>query len=352
MAAAPARAQVHDLWPRILLSPVLGVGIASLSGLTDHGEDPAAWLLASYAYFSVLAFLIWEGNRRLYFWFRDPDAWFTRAWQRIGVLIGCVFLYTVPVSAGGILAWGFISGEAGARPLRSAVLLIVICTIFIVHVYETVFLLRDWESDRVRSEQLQRAAAEAELEALEREINPHVLFNSLHALAQLIDTRNPRATEFVLALAEVYRYLLQTRRQPLVTLGEELTLLEQHAALQDIRCTGAVRVLVDVPEEARSRLVLPPFSLPELLENAVKHNALSPERPLTFSVAVEGAELVVANDLRPRNTTEAPSTGVGLENIRDRFALTTGAAVSWTAKDGQFVVRLGLTHAVRAPLTH
>jgi hypothetical protein len=347
MLHAGTRAQVHDFWPRVLLSPLLGVGIATLAGLIHHRAHSPSVLAGSYLYFSLLAFLVWEGNRRLYFRFRDPDAWFTHAWQRIAVLIGCVCLYTIPISIVGILAWRAGTGaDVAMRAVWAAVLLIVICTIFIVHVYETVFLLRDWGKDRLRSEQLQRATVEAELEALKREINPHVLFNSLHALAHLVETGSPRATEFVVALASVYRHLLQARKQPLVTLGEEIDLLEQHALLAEIRCPGALRVEIDVPAGARPALLLPPVTLPELLENAIKHNARSAERPLTFSVRLDADDLIVANDRRPSKTTATPSTGVGLENLRSRFELTSGAKVTWTTTIGrQFVVRLGMTPA-------
>jgi hypothetical protein len=342
MSAPPDRPAVHDLWPRLLISPVFGLVIPQVSGLVDHQAQGRGALAASYMFFILLAFAIWEGNRRLYFRFRNADTWFTHAWQRVAVLLGCVFLYTVPVSLIALLSWRVVSGDEAAtgRAILTAVLLIVVCTLFIVHVYETVFLLRDWAGDRLRSERLQRAAAEAELEMLKREVSPHVLFNNLNALAQLVDADPRRASTFVLAFAESYRHTLASRRRPLVTLGEELVLLEHHAVLAQIRYPGALRVVIEVPEEARGRLQLPPVTLPELLDNAVKHNALSAEQPVTFDVRLEGDQVVVRNDWRPTSG-PVPSTGVGLSNLQHRFDLTTGTTVSWTHTDDQFVVRLG-----------
>lgn len=342
------RPVVHDLWPRLLISPVFGLVIPWVSGLMNHQAHGRGALVASYLFFILLAFAIWEGNRRLYFRFRQADLWLTHAWQRVAVLLGCVFLYTVPVSLVALLGWRVVSGDESAtgRAMFAALLLIVVCTLFIVHVYETVFLLRDWAGDRVRSERLQRVAAEAELEMLKREVSPHVLFNNLNALAQLVDSAPSRASAFVLAFAESYRHILESRRHPLVTLGEELVLLEHHAVLAEIRHPGALRVAIHVPEVERGRLHLPPVTLPELLDNAVKHNALFAERPLTFEVRLEGDQLVVRNDWRPKSE-HVPSTGVGLANLQHRFELTTGTTVSWSRTDDQFVVRLDVVAALR-----
>jgi hypothetical protein len=77
---------VHDLWPRLLVSPVLGALVVNLSGLIDHTRHSAPALIASYAWFAAVAFLIWHGNRELYFRLPHREDWLLRPWRRLAVL--------------------------------------------------------------------------------------------------------------------------------------------------------------------------------------------------------------------------------------------------------------------------
>lgn len=222
-----------------------------------------------------------------------------------------------------------------------AVVVIVAAVTFITHVYETLFLVRKWESDRLRNEHLQRLNVEAELLALKSEVNPHTLFNNLNALSHLVEQRNPRAAAFVGALARSYRYLLRSGSKRLVSLADELELLDQFLALVTIRYADGLRVNVHVDAQAARRWQLPPVVLPELPENAVKHNELSTDNPLQIEVCLEGGRLTVSHEVRPRRTAVS-STGVGLDNLAQRSRLTTGVAARWTESGGRFIVTLPL----------
>ena len=166
----------------------------------------------------------------------------------------------------------------------------------ITHVYETVFLLRDWESDRLRTARTEQARLQTELESLGREVDPHFLFNSLNALAHLIDQGSEASPGFIRALSATYRYVLQCRGRTLVPLADELDALARHLTLADIRYAGGVRVDVEVSAADADALLLPPVSLGELLENALKHNAAGPGSPLSIRVRIEGESLIFEND--------------------------------------------------------
>lgn len=334
---------VEDLRARLFVSPVFGVAIPNLSGMIDHSAHSASGLLWSYGYFTLVAFLIWEGNRRLHYRYRQTTDWFVRPLKRVVVLLGALALYTVPFAFLTLWGWAALTHDprATTRSLMIAVLIVVVCTTLITHVYETVYLVRGWESDRLRNEKLQRERLETELEALKMEVDPHVLFNQLHALSQLVESSSPKAVPFVQALADSYRYLLETQRSRMVSLAEELALLHRFATLADIRVSGALKLEIDVPPERASRLSLPPVTLPELLDNAVKHNESSPEHPLIVTVRLDGDHLTVSNAVRPR-TRSVPSTRVGLANLAERVRLTTKSAMAWEEIDGRFVVSVPL----------
>jgi sensor histidine kinase YesM len=327
----------------LIATPLVGVAVPNLAGLIDHSAHSYGGLVASYAWFIAIAFLTWEGNLRLYLRFQDRTAWLTRPWHRVRLLVGLILLFTIPFTGASLWAWAIVTGDPSAtwRSIAMAVITIVAAVTFITHIYETVFLVREWDSDRQRGEQLQRLNVEAELVALRSEVNPHTLFNNLNALSHLVDQRHPRASAFVAALAGSYRYLLRSGSKRLVPLTDELELLNQFLLLTTIRYSGGLTVVVDVEARAVARWCIPPVVLPELLENAVKHNEFGTDNPLQIDVRLDGDRLTVSHDTRPRRTA-VTSTGVGLENLAQRFRLTTGVAARWAETDGRFVVTLPL----------
>jgi LytS/YehU family sensor histidine kinase len=259
------------------------------------------------------------------------------------LLVGLILLFTIPFAGAALWAWASITGDPSAswRSITMAVVTIVAGVTFITQVYETVFLVREWESDRQRGEQLRRQNIEAAIVALRSEVNPHTLFNNLNALSHLVDQRHPRASAFVAALAGSYRYLLRSGSKRLVPLADELELLDQFLSLATIRYAGGLSVVVHVDARDAQRWCLPPVVLPELLENAVKHNEFGADNPLQIEVRLEGDRVTVSHDKRPRRTV-VTSTGVGLENLAQRFRLTTGVAARWAETNGRFVVTLPL----------
>jgi hypothetical protein len=334
---------VHDFWPRLLVSPVLGALVVNLSGLIDHSQHSAPGLIASYVWFATIAFLIWHGNRELYFRLPHREDWLLRPWRRLAVLLTIICVFTIPFAAATLWGWRIVTGDAGTRPhaLAAALFAIVAFVIAITHVYETVFLLRDWESARLRSARLEHARLQMELECLGREVDPHFLFNNLNVLAHLVDQRSEAASGFIRTLSATYRYVLDCRGRSLVPLAEELLALERHRALAVIRYGPGFSLDAEVPSAAAERLLLPPVSLPEVFQNALKHNTVAADRPLRILVRLDGETLVVENNLRPGPIPSRP-TGLGLVNMRERFRLATGRAIIWGVDHDRFVVRLPL----------
>jgi hypothetical protein len=335
--------RIRDLRVRLMLSPVFGVVVPTFSGMVDFRRHSTLGLVGSYLLFSTIAFLVWEGNRRLYYRFSRREDWLERPWQRAGLLLGVVLAFTIPVSTLFLLGWQYFTGDPGVRSLAvpTAVVSIVAIAALITYVYETVFLVQDWESARLKHARAESARLAAELDLLTREVDPHFLFNNLHALQHLVDHHDPRAGAFIEALSETYRYVLMARDRPLVPLAEELQALERHRLLATTRYGGHVEVVVDLPEEVTMTAKVPPVSLGELLVNALKHNIITPQHPLTLTVRAEGDMLVVANELR-RHSRRTASTGVGLQNLTDRVRLATGKTMTWSEQGGHFTVRMPL----------
>ena len=210
------------------------------------------------------------------------------------------------------------------------------------------FLL-EWRTAAVEAERLRAENLASRYQSLKEQINPHFLFNSLNTLTYLVYDNQDQAAQFIKKLSEVYRYVLDTRDQEVVTWQEELALVRSYVFLQKIRFGDSLRIRIDLPEDLSG--MIPPLSLQMLLENAVKHNEISEEQPLLVSITLEDeAYLVVSNNVQPKDIGERPS-GIGLSNIQARYAYLTPRPVVVTS-DAFFTVKLPLlrTEAVPTPI--
>jgi len=183
-------------------------------------------------------------------------------------------------------------------------------------------ILAERERAEIREAAAQRTANEAQARALQGQMNPHVLFNAISGLTELV-RENPEAAEAALVnLSELLRALLDHGSRLRAPLGDERRLVERHLALERLRLGHRLREDWDWPE-ALDGLEIPPLMIQPLVENALKHGV---------SKAVGGGALVVRLTLegkrlcvRVANTGPAPAAvaeaGLGLRNLRERLAL-------------------------------
>lgn len=315
---------------------MFGLGIPRLTGLLDGVAitRPMYWL--GTGLFLVLAAAIWHGNRWLLLEQRRHWGWFDHPVRKLVMLLAAIVLFTAPLTATTLAAWyAWLGRAADVGAIRTVVLMNVICVVFVTHVYETVFLIKERESDRLRVAQLDRARAEAELAAFLAQVDPHFLFNAFHTLGHLIDSDPARARAFNDHLAELHRFLLRHRGHALVPLAEELAFVGDYVALMGIRFGDAVEIEITGAAPAGARL--PPTALQVLVENALKHNRVVTHEPLTIAVRLDADAVVVSNPVRPRRS-QRPSAGVGLRNLAERCRLISGRALQVDERDGRFTV--------------
>jgi len=185
---------------------------------------------------------------------------------------------------------------------------------------------------------IEKEKATFQYEALKNQINPHFLFNSLNVLASLTYQDAEKANLFTKKLSYVYRYLLNTYEQRLVSLSDELNFLNAYIYLEQIRFGQAVRLSVNIPD-SYMRLMVVPTSLQMLVENALKHNICAIEQPLHISITATNDAITVTNNLQIRN--DVATNKVGLSNLRKQYAIyNKGIEVSKSATE--FAVTLPL----------
>src|SRR5690606_29388145 len=297
----------------------------------------------SFLYTILIAFIIWEGNRYLHFSLRSYFNWHNKPIHKIAVVLVAISFYTVPVSVLLLLGWYtfFGNGQPNRQVIVISTLIIMICVIFIAHVYETVFLVKESENEMLRNEQLERAKAQAELEILKSQIDPHFIFNSLNTLSHLIEEKPAKAKLFNDHLADVYRYILQHKERELVLLRDEMHFLYNYFSLLCIRFENAVQLRSEIDESQYETWLIPPISLQLLVENAIKHNEFSDSRPLVIHIQQKNKSLLISNRLHKKDLRKE-SSKTGLRNLNERYKLIAQKEITVTTTADLFVVQLPL----------
>lgn len=196
------------------------------------------------------------------------------------------------------------------------------------------------EQKRMLQNQTEKEKIRAQYEILKSQISPHFLFNAFNTLSQLIDVDSQKASKYVDQLALVFRKVLHFRDQELISLREEMSLVEAYIHLQQQRFENKLRVSIQIPEAAFELLVVP-MSIQLLVENAVKHNVISSTKPLSISLLVKGETIIVQNNLQPKKQPE-PSTGFGLSSLQSRYRQDLGQMLQIERDDQYFTVTLPL----------
>lgn len=293
----------------------------------------------------------WEGSRAVYL---QTRRWFPLVSQTarrllwltgLSVVFGAFFSVFVCYGLNEFLSWIF-GGAAHRRPglleeYKATMIPLIIC----LAVYECIFYFKQLQAALLEAEQLKKANVESQLETLKNQVSPHFLFNSLNTLTALIPEDPDLAVRFVQKLAKVYRYILEIREMNTVSVAEELSALRAYTFLLQIRFGDKLHVLLELPETALTGRIVP-LSLQMLVENAVKHNIISAHKPLTIRVFLENNRIIVRNNLQ-RKTQHSPddtgeSTGLGLQNIQNRYQLLSGQSVDVIVTTQQFAVSLPL----------
>lgn len=203
--------------------------------------------------------------------------------------------------------------------------------------------LKQWKKSAEDNERMKAEMISSQFEALKNQVNPHFLFNSLNTLAAIIPEKPEVAIDFVQQLSRVFRYALQNSEQNMVTISEELRIIQSYLFLNKQRFGDKLRTDIRIAPAVAEQKILT-HALLILVENAIKHNEISTNHPLDISIAAEDGCITVANNLRLKQVPE-PSTGIGLSNIRNRYRLVSERTVTVSVTAHQFIVKIPILPA-------
>ncbi len=180
----------------------------------------------------------------------------------------------------------------------------------------------------------------AKYEVLKSKTNPHFLFNSLTTLSSIIIKDPKAALEYVENFSGLYRMILSVGDVNLTTLTNEMKLVRNYLSLQQIRFGENILIDINI-ERSCFRMLLPPFSIQMLVENAIKHNIISKDNKLYIEIYTSGDSLIVTNNLRKKYN-KVVSTATGINSILERYRMVTNIVPSFNETPKEYIVKLPL----------
>lgn len=331
-----------DVLIKCVCIPLIAIGIVNGTSLIHNKLYSTFNLIISYIYFITLAWVVWQGNVQLMILLKKKlKVSFDKYYKSILALYSLIIVYTTIITIFGLALWLYFSDEnqTSSSHLPFAVTATVIVAILITNLYE-IFYLNSEQADIVRrAEQLNLAKTNAELTALKNQIDPHFIFNSLNTLSYLISSNPADARLYNDTLAKVYHYILFNREKNFVLLREEIEFVSNFFFLLKIRFGDAINMIVQIDNLQSEELYIPPISLQILLENAIKHNELNCNTPLTIDVQVTSFAVIIKNKILKKMYSSA-STGSGLANLDNRYKLLTSKNIIVYKDADCFTVKL------------
>jgi two-component system LytT family sensor kinase len=200
------------------------------------------------------------------------------------------------------------------------------------------YIFMQWKSTIQKAERLEREKALVQYDNLKNQLNPHFLFNALASLNSLIYENQDQASLFLKQLSKVYRYLLENKE--VVSLNKELEFLENYISLLKTRFGNALTIDIDIKEEDKECQTVP-VTLQNLLENALKHNVLTADRPLLIRIFIEKRYLCVENSLQRKSIVEN-SNKQGLQKLKNLYKYLDSREVVITETKDKFSVKVPL----------
>ena len=192
-----------------------------------------------------------------------------------------------------------------------------------------------------REQKLNEEKMRYHYETLKNQLNPHFLFNSLNTLSSIIYQDVQLADRFIVKLSSIYRYILDQQESKLVSLKDELDFVRDYFCLQQMRDDDRIRLEINIDQP--SNYLILPVSLQLLVENALKHNMATPEKPLDIKISLISNQYLMVENNRQLKQQLGGSFQLGLKNLTERVRMITGNDLLIEQSINHFCVKVPIT---------
>ena len=307
-------------------------------GALYNGTSRLAETMYQILYYLAVSFVMLLVMNR-----RRPNGKWVISWRRSAVcaVIIVITYFLAPITLR-------YTGETillyqGYNMLDFVVMTKCVFIFVVVLLYSQMYILLSQRQQVVlENERLTNENLTTKYNMLVNQINPHFFFNSLNSLSMLVREKDEkRALKYIDQLSYTLRYTTQNgNNAEMVSLLDELQFADAYCYLYKIRYADKIFFDFDI-DESYMDWTLPALSLQPLIENAVKHNAITSKNPFHVRIYAEEEYLVVANERRPMLEPQI-GTGTGLKNLGSRNKLILGRDIEIISNDREFIVKLPL----------
>lgn len=214
-----------------------------------------------------------------------------------------------------------MDNEPAGHILKELFFILLQC--FFVGLSVAVKVTGKWYEERQRVQELEKARAEAELQELKSQLNPHFLFNSLNNIYALIDIDTGKAQHSIISLCDMLRYQLYEANRETIQIEKEIEFVKNYCSLMKLRVPSHLKLYMDIECNGSGRSIAPLLFV-TLVENAFKHG-ISQSKPshISIRIACDAEEVIcmVRNTNFPKDDKDRSGSGIGLENLRRRLEL-------------------------------
>lgn len=293
----------------------------------------------------LLTFIIWEGNLFLDKQFAKVFPWTQKPLLRLIVQVITNIFYSAGLIYYALKIYDkYVCIVPEPTQQKFLGISIIIGTLVSLLLLASEFgsqFFNQWKLSLIEVERYKKESMEAQLEVLKSQINPHFLFNNLSVLSSLVYIDQDKAVEFINQFSKVYRYVIDCNNKELTSLKSELDFIDSYIFLLKIRFGENIIFQLDIDQKYHAHLI-PPMALELLIENTIKHNEVSTEKPLYVEILSNTNNyLIVKNKLQPRNDIEH-GTKLGLQNIKKRYAHYSSLPVMVNKNNSFFEVQIPL----------
>lgn len=332
-----------DLWVCLKMTVIFGTVFTLI-----NREFTLKGMGLTFLFSGMYSFVLGVGNGMINDLLSERLSWVTQTNQRVtAAIVSTVFYTVIAVLCIHYIQYVLILNYDASNFFSGRLIWVhmfaIILSLGVASFLHARGFMVEWKkaaSQETTQQQIVAKTESAKFETLKSQIDPHFLFNSLNVLTSLIGENPYLAEKFTTKLSKVYRYVLEQRNKELVPIAEELRFAKTYMELLQMRFEDAVKFSIPT-SLSNPDLKIVPLSLQLLLENAVKHNVVSTQRPLDIRIYEEGDYLQVSNNINPKEAI-GKSTKVGLRNIADRYGLITDQTVQITNNNKTFTVSLPL----------
>ena len=240
----------------------------------------------------------------------------------------------------GDLGWFIFTGKdiSGFLPSLKLDLSIANGRLYVWLMFFTIaFFYILWQKSIKQEQKLIEENLKHKYNTLKSQVNPHFLFNSLNILSELVYVDAKKSDNYIQTLSSIYRYVLENEENDLIDLDKEIAFAKQYFSLQQVRDEGKISLEIDIDQPQGIKVL--PVSLQLLVENALKHNAISHEKPLKIRIFLKNDYIVVSNPIQRKSILES-STQIGLSNLKDRTKIVFGSELEISNENNSFAVQL------------